>query len=668
MLKRFKMFFIILVVIIFLLIIWKFSGKHVSSSVKEVVTGNLRLLDRLEVSTVWVTGTIKPSVEREVFSETSGVVDKILVSESDTVKKGQIMAVIKNFEISKEFNDCRNQLREAQMNVKKLLENEKIEAQKGRMAELQAEASLEEARTQLIQIESDARANREKVEEEIKKSMTSLQEAENALQILQEDLSSIEDQAELKLTEAEMTEKEAENDLTRLKELFSAKITSQKQLEDGVNAYNRARLKSSYAKENFDKIKIKNTQDLQAAVLKVEECKEMLENARTEAYRSEELDKKKIAAYRKKFDTSEKLFTVSNPGNSISSDIEIARAKLALAEENFHKGEEKYSTLQIISPIDGKVALLDKEVKPGKQLQEGSRFFIVSDFSSLKIKASVNQGDIASVHEGQEVLIYGNGIYRYNSLKGYVTSIAPMGQPGQREDESKITFEVFIDFSPYIYNMNYSAVKHKISEDKLTLLGGWFDIRDTFFIKRLTGRLSPEKIKAVKSLKQTRIHCDKKEISDIFKQIGLNDRDIQIVLEEKVVNPSSIMFNHSFSGKDLTAKLKELNFSQKEIDMLLNMSVKKLNLRPGMSMDLEFVDKIKENVHAINTRAIVKEGDKAFIFLYDNGKAKKIEVKTGISNMYYIELTGNLPDKEIIMDWTGDLSDGQAVKVKKNYY
>ncbi len=668
MLKRFKMFFIILVLIILLLIIWKFSGKHVSSSVKEVVTGNPRLLDRLEVSTVWVTGTIKPSIEREVFSETAGVVDRVFVSEGDTVKKGQIMAVLKNFEISKEFNDGQNQLREAQMNVKKLLENERIETQKGRMAELQAEVSLEDARTQLIQIESDARANREKVEEEIKKSMTSLQEAENALQILQEDLTSIEDQAELKLTEAEMSEKEAENDLTRLKELFAAKITSQKQLEDGVNAYNRARLESSYAKENFDKIKIKNAQDLQAATLKVEECKEMLENARTEAYRSEELDKKKIAASRKKLDTSEKLFTASNPGNSISSDIEIARAKLALAEENFHKGEEKYSTLQIISPIDGKVALLDKEVKAGKQLQAGSRFFIVSDFSSLKIKASVNQGDIASVHEGQEVLIYGNGIYRYDALNGYVTSIAPMGQPGQREDESKITFEVIINFAPYVYNMNHSAVKNKISEDKLTLLGGWFDIKDRGFIKRLTERLSPQKLEAIKSLKQSRIYCDKKEIYRIFKKIDLNDRDIQIVLEEKVVKPSSIMFNKNFSKKELTDKLKDLNFSQKEIDMLLNMSIKNFKLRPGMSMDLEFIDKVKENVHAINTRAILKEGDKAFIFLYDNGKAKKIEVKTGISNMYYIELSGALPDKEIIMDWTGDLSDGQAVKVKKNYY
>ncbi|MEQ8224353.1 MAG: HlyD family efflux transporter periplasmic adaptor subunit [Candidatus Eremiobacterota bacterium] len=666
MMKRFKMFSIILVIIIILLVIWKFSGKHVSS-VKEVVTGNPRMLERLEVSTVWVTGTVKTSVEREVFSETSGVVDKIFVSEGDTVKKGQIMAVLKNFEISKEFNDAKNQLREAQMNVRKLLESEKIETQKGQMAELQAEVSLEDAKTQLIQFEADASANREKVEEEIKKSMTSLQEAENALQLLQEDLSAIEDQAELKLTETEMAEKEAENDLTRLKELFAAKITSQKQLEDGVNAYNRARLESSYAKENLDKIKIKNAQDLQAATLKVEECREMLENARLQASRTEELDKKKIVASRKKLDNSEKLLTVSNPGSSISSDIEIARAKLALAEENFHKGEEKYSTLQIVSPIDGKVALLDKEVKPGKQLQGGSRFFIISDFSSLKIKASVNQGDIASVHEGQEVLIYGNGIYRYNSLKGYVTSIAPMGQPGQREDESKITFEVFIDFSPYVYNMNYSAVKNKISEDKLTLLGGWFDIRDTFFIKRLTGRLSPEKIKAIKSLKQTRIHCNKQEISAVFKQIGLNDRDIQIVLEEKVVNPSSIMFNHDFSGKYLTAKLKELNFSQKEIDMVLNMSVKKLNLRPGMSMDLEFIDKVKENVNAVFSRAIVKEGDKAFVFLYDNGKAKKTEVKTGIANMYYVELTGNLPDKEIIMDWIGDLSDGESVKVKKNY-
>jgi len=356
---------------------------------------------------------------------------------------------------------------------------------------------------------------------------------------------------------------------------------------------------------------------------------------------------------------------VSNPGNSISSDLEIARAKHSLADEKFHKAEEKYAALQIVSPIDGQVALIDKEVKPGKQLQGGSRFFIISDFSSLKIKASVNQGDIASVHEGQEVLIYGNGIYRYDAISGYVTSIAPMGQPGQREDERKITFEVMIYFKPCIYNISYSAVKNKISEDKCKLMNGWFDVGNPLFIKRLNGRLSPEKIKAVKSLQHTRIPCDKIKISETFKKIGLTDSDIQIILEEKVVNAS--LCNNNFSEKELTRKLKDLDFSQKDIDMLLNISVKKLNLRPGMAMDLEFIDKVKENVTVVFSRAIVKEGDKAFIFLYDNGKARKTEVKTGMSDMYYVELLGKLPDKEIIMDWAGDLSDGDAVKIKKDY-
>jgi multidrug efflux pump subunit AcrA (membrane-fusion protein) len=665
--KRFKIFFIILLAVIILCIIWRCSGKNVSAG-KEVITGNPRLLGRLEVSTVWVTGTIKPSVEREVFSEIAGVVDNVYVSEGDTVKKGQIMAVIKNPEIFKEFNDAKNQLREAQMNLKKLSGSEKIETQKGLMAELQADISMEDARLQLRQIDSDARINKEKVEEEIKKSMTSLQESENALQILKDDLTSLLDQAELKLTESEMSEKEAENDLTRLKELFAAKITSQKQLEDGVNAYNRARLECAYAKENFEKLKIKNEQDLEAAKLKVEECKEMLQNARAQASRNEELDKEKIATARKKLATSEKALTLSNPGNSISSDIEIARAKLSLTEENFQKGEEKYLTLQIVSPIDGNVALLDKEVKLGKQLASGSRFFIVSDFSGLKIKASVNQGDIASVHEGQEVLIYGCGILRSEALSGYVTSIAPMGQPGQREDESKITFEVIIDFEPGYYNIDkvvINNVKNKISEDKLKLLGGWFQVNDPFLIKKLKNKLSPEKLEAVKSLKNIKIPADKKEISEIFKKIGLNDNDIQRILEEKVVVPLSIISNHNFSKKELTHRLKGLNFSKKEIDILLNLSFKPAKLRPGMAMDLEFIDKVKENVIALFSRSVVKEGDKAFIFLYDNGRAKKIEVKTGITSMYYIELLSPVPDKEIILDWIGDLSDDDAVKIKK---
>ncbi|HPZ07243.1 MAG TPA: HlyD family efflux transporter periplasmic adaptor subunit [Candidatus Eremiobacteraeota bacterium] len=670
--KKSKVIFPVIFLLLLVVIIWKFSNFRVN--VKEVHITYPPYLDRLDVFSVWCAGIIIPFEEREVYSEITGVVDNILIKEGDKVKKGQILALIRNPDISKELIDTETQLNEEEANLSKLLKTQEIEKQKSRAQVIQSEISVEDAKTYLQQMENEARMAEKKDQSSIDSAITALQEAENSLQTLKEDLNSQYASVALKVKVAEMSQKQAENDMNRLKELFQAKIVSQKSMEDALDAYERSRLAYDFAVEELENLKARNEQDLEAARLKVEECKSLLESARKQALLNEELNKEKIKQAQIKLEKYKESLQLSDSGNTISLEINMARGKLSLLRKKFLETQKKSLSLQILSPIEGQIALIDKEIKLGKQVSPGTRLFIVSDLSHFKIKASINQSDISSIKKGQEVRIYGSGIDRWNAITGKVFSIAPMGQPGQRENEKKVNFEVFIDFDTVWYSISDDTVRklkkhipeNKIPENKLDLLTGWMEITD-LTLKRVKNKIPPDKFEAIKSLKNRKFLNSKDELAKTFKELNLSSEEISIVSYESICY-KPILYSKC-SESELIKKLEDQNFKKDEIQVILKFAFHSVDLRAGMSMDLEFVTDFKENVQVVPPRSIIREGDKTYVFLYEKGKAKKTEVETGLSNMFYIEICGGLSNNsEIIWDWQGNLSDGDSVKQRKIGY
>ncbi|HPZ07417.1 MAG TPA: HlyD family efflux transporter periplasmic adaptor subunit [Candidatus Eremiobacteraeota bacterium] len=85
-------------------------------------------------------------------------------------------------------------------------------------------------------------------------------------------------------------------------------------------------------------------------------------------------------------------------------------------------------------------------------------------------------------------------------------------------------------------------------------------------------------------------------------------------------------------------------------------------IRPYMNIKLDFISSSKEHVLVIASSSIVKKGDKTFVFLYDNGKAKEVEIKTGISDKDYTEIISGLTEKDkIITKWKDKLASGTPV-------
>lgn len=127
----------------------------------------------------------------------------------------------------------------------------------------------------------------------------------------------------------------------------------------------------------------------------------------------------------------------------------------------------------------------------------------------------------------------------------------------------------------------------------------------------------------------------------------------------------------------------------------------KYPFRPGMTASVDIITTRKDNVlsvplAAVTTRApegdknnipqnqdndrpqvtdsskpkAEKKQDKVVVFLFDNGVAKMVEVKTGISDYDNIEITSGLPDSAVVitgpfLDVSKRLKDGDKISVKQ---
>lgn len=86
-------------------------------------------------------------------------------------------------------------------------------------------------------------------------------------------------------------------------------------------------------------------------------------------------------------------------------------------------------------------------------------------------------------------------------------------------------------------------------------------------------------------------------------------------------------------------------------------------LKPGMLLTVTLLSRQREAL-AVPELAVVGEGENRYVFLTDNGKARRVKVETGARQSGLVEITGGLkPGQEIVTEGVVKLSDGMAVRV-----
>ncbi len=89
-------------------------------------------------------------------------------------------------------------------------------------------------------------------------------------------------------------------------------------------------------------------------------------------------------------------------------------------------------------------------------------------------------------------------------------------------------------------------------------------------------------------------------------------------------------------------------------------------LRPGMYGNVTLSLEVHKNAIIIPATALVVEKDKKFIYKVANGKAEKVEIKTGIDDGIQVEVIQGLTgDEDIIVNGKNNVSNGEEVRVSR---
>ena len=134
-------------------------------------------------------------------------------------------------------------------------------------------------------------------------------------------------------------------------------------------------------------------------------------------------------------------------------DVAIAQANLAAAKARVEDIEAQLEKTLIRSPLDGTVLKLYRRMGETVSNLPPTPIATVGDTSRLRIKADVDQGDVAYIHPGQIVSVTADG-FPNQRFRGTVARVgAQLGRKNFRSDDPQERFdtkilEVLIDLEP----------------------------------------------------------------------------------------------------------------------------------------------------------------------------------------------------------------------------
>ena len=134
--------------------------------------------------------------------------------------------------------------------------------------------------------------------------------------------------------------------------------------------------------------------------------------------------------------------------NNLKDMVRISKARVK-------EVENQYQYLTIKAPNDG--VIIKKNIKAGEMAIPGIPAFVLTDLSSLTIKAEISEGDLFKVKKGDSVDVEIPSI-KY-AQKGTIESIIPSSNPMTHTYMIKVSFKSVDQVYPGMYAKVYIEVK-----------------------------------------------------------------------------------------------------------------------------------------------------------------------------------------------------------------
>jgi membrane fusion protein (multidrug efflux system) len=124
------------------------------------------------------------------------------------------------------------------------------------------------------------------------------------------------------------------------------------------------------------------------------------------------------------------------------------------------------------------------------------------------------------------------------------------------------------------------------------------------------------------------------------------------------------------SGRDFTGQVSRVSYALDEATRTMRIEADLPNpqreLRPGMFATVKVGVEKHNDALRVPAAAVTREKANAFVFVADQGKAKKTAIKTGFNDGSRVEvLDGLAADAQVLLPGKTPLADGQPVSVKE---
>lgn len=152
-------------------------------------------------------------------------------------------------------------------------------------------------------------------------------------------------------------------------------------------------------------------------------------------------------------------------------------------------------------------------------------------------------------------------------------------------------------------------------------------------------------------------------------QVGMGEIDaVRLHKGQKVTIEAAAFPEKTFSGVvqevSMTAAVtKNSQAQQIEVPVKVAIESKNTGLLPGFTVDMKITTLKPKKRLVIPYEAIVEKGKTKYVWLIEEGKAKRVPIKTGLMGDLYIEVLDGLQKKdELIINPPAKLKNGQEVK------
>lgn len=402
------------------------------------------------------TGKLEPLISVNVKSNVEGEIARIFVREGEKVQQGD--ALIK-------LDDER--IREEQIQA-----NANLEAAKAQLDQSKQSVELTRIRqnAQLKSAEDGASIAKASLDAAKKSTIQQIRSAElelaNARAYLDQDLIALnqaritERQSHLSLSRAKsrlastrVNLTNAESELTRSKELYEKKYIS-------LSALENAQAAEASARTTYEQTE----QDVSAAEESVKSAAESIASretgiaSRREAIRVQEANLETLKESRKAIEYQAELqlqtaeTELKRVRDSAEAEVKNSESALAIANANYIRAEsglknaeERLEWTEITAPLAGSIIALVVEegeiVQSGRSaFAQGPAIMTIADLSQMVINTYINEVDIPRIQVDQKAEIH-LGAYPERVFEGRVKEISPQGIPL----ENVTKFEVVIE-------------------------------------------------------------------------------------------------------------------------------------------------------------------------------------------------------------------------------